>query len=281
VLLNNLDVVLSFATIMLGISLLIMVLTQTVSTLLNLRGRNLLAGLVLLFKESPLQESVGAQVAKTILANPLLADGAFFSRIAPAIRKEELLAMIDQLKTTQFKHAATELEEAKQRIETWFQSSMDRVSHRFAGWMRMITVLFSFAIAFGLHLDSLEILGRLSSDPALRNSLAGLSQNLLDRAQQLKVASQDSTAASATPQELERLIGDAKGIAASFEQTPFQLFAKQDPDFRFLQHFWGILVSAVLLSLGAPFWFNVLGVASSLRPVLATKVDREPRADSQ
>ena len=32
---NNLDVVLSFATIMLGVSLLIMVLTQTVSTFLN------------------------------------------------------------------------------------------------------------------------------------------------------------------------------------------------------------------------------------------------------
>jgi hypothetical protein len=35
--------------------------------------------------------------------------------------------------------------------------------------------------------------------------------------------------------------------------------------------FWGILASAVLLSLGAPFWFNVLKTLSNLRPTLANK----------
>jgi hypothetical protein len=36
-------------------------------------------------------------------------------------------------------------------------------------------------------------------------------------------------------------------------------------------HLWGILASAALLSLGAPFWFNVLKKLSNLRPVLARK----------
>jgi hypothetical protein len=36
-------------------------------------------------------------------------------------------------------------------------------------------------------------------------------------------------------------------------------------------HLWGILATAALLSLGAPFWFNVLKNLSSLRPVLAKK----------
>src|SRR5262249_35686140 len=34
-------------------------------------------------------------------------------------------------------------------------------------------------------------------------------------------------------------------------------------------HFWGILFSAGLLSLGAPFWFNMLKSLSSLRPIVA------------
>jgi len=38
---------------------------------------------------------------------------------------------------------------------------------------------------------------------------------------------------------------------------------------------WGIVVSAVLLSLGAPFWFNVLKNLSNLRPLLAKKEERE------
>lgn len=35
--------------------------------------------------------------------------------------------------------------------------------------------------------------------------------------------------------------------------------------------FWGIAASAALLSLGAPFWFNILKTLSNLRPVLANK----------
>ena len=40
-------------------------------------------------------------------------------------------------------------------------------------------------------------------------------------------------------------------------------------------HFWGILASAALLSLGAPFWFNTLKKLTNLRPVLASKEQQE------
>lgn len=39
--------------------------------------------------------------------------------------------------------------------------------------------------------------------------------------------------------------------------------------------FWGILASAALLSLGAPFWFNMLKNLSSLRPIVAGKMKAE------
>ncbi len=42
--------------------------------------------------------------------------------------------------------------------------------------------------------------------------------------------------------------------------------------------FWGILASAVLLSFGAPFWFNILKTLSNLRPILADKQQREAEA---
>jgi hypothetical protein len=40
-------------------------------------------------------------------------------------------------------------------------------------------------------------------------------------------------------------------------------------------HLWGVIASAALLSLGAPFWFNMLKSMSSLRPVLANKQAQE------
>jgi hypothetical protein len=42
-------------------------------------------------------------------------------------------------------------------------------------------------------------------------------------------------------------------------------------------HFWGILFSAGLLSLGAPFWYNALKSLSALKPTLANKEDQERR----
>jgi hypothetical protein len=43
-------------------------------------------------------------------------------------------------------------------------------------------------------------------------------------------------------------------------------------------HFWGIVASAALLSLGAPFWFSLLKTLSNLRPVVAQKARQESAA---
>jgi hypothetical protein len=42
-------------------------------------------------------------------------------------------------------------------------------------------------------------------------------------------------------------------------------------------HFYGILFSSALLSLGAPFWFNALKNLSALRPIIAGKQDKEQK----
>jgi hypothetical protein len=46
-------------------------------------------------------------------------------------------------------------------------------------------------------------------------------------------------------------------------------------------HFVGLLASAALLSLGAPFWFNSLKTLTNLRPALAQQVEKNPRAAGQ
>jgi hypothetical protein len=43
------------------------------------------------------------------------------------------------------------------------------------------------------------------------------------------------------------------------------------------RHLLGILISAALLSLGAPFWFNTLKSLTNLRPILANEVDKDPK----
>lgn len=79
--LERLDTLIAFAVVMLGVSLLITILTQIVSTALGLRGTNLLWGLETLFQElAPGLEKAGLQpggLAREILQDPLISDSSF------------------------------------------------------------------------------------------------------------------------------------------------------------------------------------------------------------
>ncbi len=77
-----------------------------------------------------------------------------------------------------------------------------------------------------------------------------------------------------------------RGAAASFnallrEQLQFNLLPNPYPapfyrDWLPVRRaFWGIMASTALLSLGAPFWFNVLKTLSNLRPIPADKGRKE------
>ncbi len=76
----------------------------------------------------------------------------------------------------------------------------------------------------------------------------------------------------------------AEQIRSLLQKGGLQLFSFRWPrsfaDFgdsikSFFSHFWGILVSGALLSLGAPFWFNSLKALTNLRPVVAQKEKKE------
>ena len=78
--LEHVDTAIAFAVIMLGASLLIMIFTQGVSTLLNLRGAHLQRALQdLLGTLYPEQVGRAEEITREILEHPLLSDSAFGS----------------------------------------------------------------------------------------------------------------------------------------------------------------------------------------------------------
>lgn len=282
--LSNLDVVISFATIMLGVSMLVMVGTQTISALFNIRGAQLKTGLEQLFSQAGLDGSKGKEVASAVVLHPLLSDGVLWPRAAPAIQQRELVQVLGLLKEKKELAATeTELDSATKTAEEWFDAAMDRVSHRFAGVMRGATIVLSFAIAFALHLDAVDLLSRLSSSAELRQSLVVSAKSVQERAEaSLSTAPPNAidTTTPTTPTTLATFTGllkQAKGIQDDLNKSQFQLVPVPYPGCNFDGHIWGIIASAVLLSLGAPFWFNVLSSASSMRPLLAQKVDDAER----
>lgn len=84
---------------------------------------------------------------------------------------------------------------------------------------------------------------------------------------------------------IDQLKDQALAIKADFDSTEFKLIPEPYPSFGTYfegsgMHLWGTLAMAALLSLGAPFWFNLLKQITALRPILAGKEDKE-RQDRQ
>jgi hypothetical protein len=79
---------------------------------------------------------------------------------------------------------------------------------------------------------------------------------------------------------IERLQDKAFSIKNDIEKSRLQLIPDPYPGFNYTlgsKHFWGVLVMAGLLSLGAPFWYKALKSMTALRPILAEKADKEKR----
>lgn len=83
--------------------------------------------------------------------------------------------------------------------------------------------------------------------------------------------------------ESNQLFDQAASINGQLARAGIDLWPDPYPGFPKPQEFPGLLVAAALLSLGAPFWFNMLKTLSNLRPLVATREekDREAKAKAE
>src|SRR6185295_3254444 len=124
----------------------------------------------------------------------------------------------------------------------------------------------SFVMAMGIHLDSLDLLSQLSTNSDLRASLLASSNALQHQAETVLAvrlvapppASSGATipASAPTGPDTGALVKEAQEIRAALGKSQFRLIPTPYPGVDFGGHWLGIIVSGVLLSLGAPFWFN-------------------------
>jgi len=342
--LRSIDTFIGVALVMLGLSLIITVVTQVVSFAANFRGAQLRKGLAELFStlsSNKIARDQAQLIAHKLLHHPLIADGLGKTRLAPAISRADLLAL---LSTPGLLLADLGADTAKKGsalvgdVDRWFDATMSRVANRFTAQTRIVTIIAASIMALGIQLDAFGLVKQLYADADLRASLVGATGTMLDNAQQIlspptvyrdaaaalagdpqnglpappaSLASRDEAenwlrshagddAARALTltkayedllgkslaQKIPTLVDKAVAIKSDLERADsFRLIPTHPPwEYGSLWVFLGVLTSATLLSLGAPFWFNMLKTASNLRPAIAAYVaDRElsgsPAAD--
>ena len=157
-----------------------------------------------------------------------------------------------------FLHAAPSDLVAK--INSWFDQTMDRTSQRFTASTRAITFAGAFLVAFGLQVDTPSLANRLAMDDKMRDAFVVQAQAMN--------ASQGSVEA------------DYRAFLADNGIIRLPSYEGYRKGFGSLSAAFGMLVTALLLSLGAPFWYSVLARLLQLRSVLAFKEDKQ-RTDRQ
>ena len=168
------------------------------------------------------------------------------------------------------------------KIHNWFDQTMDRTSQRFTASTRAITFIGAFLVAFGLQVDTPALVNRLAADEKLREQFVTeakalyADQNAIDEAAKQKPA---ESASSPAPDAEEMARKYRVFLATNGLITFPSVGHKWIEGYRNVNLF-GVLMTALLLSLGAPFWYSLLGRLLQLRSVLAVKDDVQ-RAERQ
>ena len=254
------------------------------------------------------------------------------------------------------KQLGSSVQQSVGRVEAWFNIAMNRVSQRFTMQIRIWTVVFAFLLAFGLHVDSINLFDQFLRNPALRESFVNKSGAMMAQYDEILGTSTGGQAGSTDPTTAPKVLGDKMkylidtDVKKDTEATPALLGAipssktladsekwlrdnlkpevpgprKDELAAKFRgyviaglkdkisdlskmvgienlipagqtwgklrHHPWkfffefnggrnglGVLLTAALLALGAPFWYNALKNLTNLRPMVAQRQDEQKK----
>jgi len=175
------------------------------------------------------------------------------------------------------------------KINAWFDQTIDRVRDLFTARTRLVTAMAALVMALLLQLDSIALINRFHDDPAVRQALV---QEAIKNPDKFDPNAKPNTGAASTAigtimadKNLKELVQQDLIMVPSTWQEWLDGFkanggkdgknAKDAKGGSPWRHIFGILISAALLSLGAPFWYSTLQGLLKLRSVVATRDDAE------
>ena len=159
------------------------------------------------------------------------------------------------------------------RVNSWFDQTIDRVSQRFTQYTHWITIAVSLVVVLAVQVDIIAVVDRLSIDDQFRNTV--VSSAVKDFSQETAPQSdtnpssppeKSTTAPNVAPGPYYDLLSKAGLITLPTNGSWFRQL--EDP-----RKYPGMVLSVLLISLGAPFWYGILKNLLGLRSTLAQKDD--------
>jgi hypothetical protein len=194
-----------------------------VSTLIDLGARNTSAAK---------QVAADAEKLATVLAKVNVPDA--INGIPSAPLRQALLAI--------YTEADGDLNAFRRGAEKWYDDAMDRVSGWYKRHIQVVIWIIAILVALLLNVDTVQIATTLWKDPTTRAAVVA-------RADKAVAQGQDSIKVSQTVSGLP--LGWKLNLGTGQQDIPNQARL-------ILSKLVGLLLTAAALSLGAPFWFDLL-----------------------
>jgi hypothetical protein len=153
-------------------------------------------------------------------------------------------------------HANGDMKVARAGAETWFNASMDRLSGAYKRRMQLLTLVVSFIMISILGADTLAIADSLYKEPSLRSAVSGAAAAAPTNPQIQPSQANQSGSASAVTSSVDTFL--KSGFPLGWTAFPTDLVG-------WPKKILGLLITALAVSLGAPFWYNILKEVGSLR----------------
>jgi hypothetical protein len=178
-----------------------------------------------------------------------------------------LISALDSMKAA----AAGKTEVLQANIEAWYNSGMDRVGGWYKRHVQWIILLLGLIVAIAINADTLQLTHSLSTDASLRQALVAAAQAqartplptgpVTDPAPAIK-ADIESLGTLGLPIGWQNWKNEPSGLGHSGIDWLWSVF---------IAHISGWLITAIATTLGAPFWFDLLGKFITIRSTIKPK----------
>lgn len=180
----------------------------------------------------------------------------------------QLRQVLEQLKDEGFES----IDEFKERLGTWFDGVMAQSSGWYKRHLQQVTFLVGLTIAGVLNADSFSIYNHLTENAAARQSLASMAENYI--ANNEEVAEPEllnlPDTLTMTGAEIKAKIEELSENGELAEVKNILGLGWEEGSTEVGPASWGIrllgwIITALAISLGAPFWFDVLKKIVTIR----------------
>jgi hypothetical protein len=175
--------------------------------------------------------------------------------------KKALLPLVDA--------AGSDVSKARENIEGWFDSAMERIGGWYKRRTQWIVLGLGLAVAIAVNADTITIARSLSYDTAMRNSLVAAAQEY--------AKAPPAAGKEATPEDRLKKNEDTiqkLGLPIGWNWDDKRTVPKEFP--AWLIKLLGWLLTAMAISLGAPFWFDLLNKFMTARSTFKPTKPEEP-----